>query len=82
MLLDEHDNNFELLFNEFKTCTDNKECPQCFINYFKLEYSQHKHHCATYYRKVVGINTNMYVESFHQTLNYYFVYERQNQSMC
>ena len=79
MLLDEVDNNFELLFNEFKTCTDNKECTQCFTNYFKLEYSQHKHHCATHYRKIVGINTNMYVESFHQTLKYLYMKGKINQ---
>ena len=42
-LLDEDDNNFELLFNEFKTRTVNNESTQCFAKYFKLEYSQHKH---------------------------------------
>ena len=61
ILLDKDDKNFELVFNEFKTCTDNNESTQCFTKYFKLEYSQHKHQCATQYEKIADINTNMYV---------------------
>ena len=62
---------FELLFNAFKTCTDNNE-------YFKLEYSHHKHQCARCYGKIAGIK-NMYVEVFHQTLNYLYMKGKINQ---
>ena len=72
-LLDEDDNNFELLCNEFKTCTTNNERTNCFAKYFKLEYSQHKRQCTTCYRKIVGINTTMYIEAFHKTLNYLYM---------
>ena len=48
-LVNKDDNNFEHFFNEFKTCTDNNESTKCFAKYFKLEYSQHKHQCATCY---------------------------------
>ena len=68
-LLDKSD----LLFNVLKTCTDNNESTQCFAKYFKLEYSQHKHQCATGCGKIAGINTNMYVEVFHQILNYLYM---------
>ena len=50
-----------------------QESTKCFTKYFKLEYSQHKHQCATRYAKIAGINTNMYVEAFHQTLNYLYM---------
>ena len=75
-LLDEDDNNFELLFNEFKTRTVNNESTQCLTKYFELEYSQHKHQYATRHGKITGIDTNMYVEVFHQPLNYLCMKEK------
>ena len=55
---EEDDKNFELLFNKFITRIDNSKSTQCFVKYFKLEYSQRKYHWATYYGKTAGINTN------------------------
>ena len=52
---------------------------QCFAKYFKLEYNQHKHQCATRYWKIAGINTNMYVEAFHHTLKCLYMKGKINQ---
>ena len=79
LLDEEDDNNFELLFNKFMTLIDNNESTHCFIKYFNQEYSQYKHQHVAHYKKIAGINTNMYVEVFHQTLNNLYMKGKINQ---
>ena len=43
--------------------------PRCYT----YTYSARKKQWALYYRRKAGINTNMYVESFHQLLKYVYM---------
>ncbi len=43
-----------------------------FGEYFETYYSKRKAQWASCYRKSSGINTNMYVESFHKVLKYIY----------
>ena len=49
-----------------------------FEEYFTKFYVQRKTQWATCYRKKSGINTNMYVESFHRLIKYIYMRGREN----
>ncbi len=52
-----------------------------FQNYFVTHYANRKQQWATCYCKLAGINTNMYVESFHYVLKYIYMKGRVNKRM-
>ena len=74
VLLEETDcNNFELLLKATTEQLWSNRVTQSFAAYFKQYFLQSKEEWATCYRKNAGINTNMYVESFHRVLKHVYL---------
>ncbi len=51
------------------------------IDYFECHYAKRKEQWATCYRKEASINTNMYVEAFHQVLKYVYLKGKVNKRL-
>ena len=72
---------FEKLLLETIEQLSTSETTKSFCTYFKSYYVPRKQQWATCYRTFAGINTNMYVESFHRTLKYIYMKGRVNKRM-
>lgn len=64
----EFQRKIELLINENDNMKDYKD----YVQYLKSNYMNQVQRWAYCYRVFSGVNTNMYVESFHKTLKYWF----------
>ena len=82
VLLEEHDiEKFENLLLETLSQLSSSSATQQFCNYFSVHYANRKQQWASCYRISAGINTNMYVESFHYLLKYIYMKGRMNKRM-
>ena len=76
-------NNFELFFKHVDdTYRQLTRVHNVLLSTLSKSTVKHKHQWAMVLWITAGINTNMYVKTFHQTLNKGSVYKRQNQSLC
>ncbi len=72
-LMDETDETkFEDMLQKTIEQMLNSDNSREFGEYFETYYSKRKAQWASCYRKSSGINTNMYVESFHKVLKYIY----------
>ena len=77
LLLEERDiPKFEVLLQKFLSYLEEDEIS--FFDYFKNTYVSCKQQWAYAYRMGSGINTNMYIESFHRVLKVVYLESKQN----
>ena len=82
VLLDETDcDTFELLLKATAEQLHANATTQAFAAYFNQYYVKHKTEWAACYRKGAGLNTNMYVESFHRVLKHVYLCGKVNKRM-
>ncbi len=81
MLEEPNVDTFEKLLKETIEQLSTSESTKSFCTYFQSHYVPRKQQWATCYRTFAGINTNMYVESFHRTLKYIYMKGRVNKRM-
>lgn len=80
VLLEERDiTSFNILLQKFMSMISKDHL--VFYKYFSSEYVQRKDEWGYAYRAGSGINTNMYVESFHRVLKFVYLNNKQNRRM-
>lgn len=73
--------NFEKMLDSLLEELDSDEVTKDFGAYFRTHYTGRTEEWAYCYRRGSGINTNMYLESLHKTLKYYYLHGRKNKRM-
>ena len=82
VLLEETEcSTFELLLKATLKQLETHATTINFATYFKKYYEQNKKEWASCYRRNAGINTNMYIESFHRVLKHVYLRGKVNRRM-
>ena len=82
VLLEETDcDKFEVLLTETVKQLQEGTSTETFAEYFVQHYVANKKEWAVCYRQYAGLNTNMYVESFHRVLKHVYLAGKVNKRM-
>jgi len=69
------------VYNAWRDMTKNDEDTNEFYSYFQSNYLNRVEQWAYCHCRLCGINTNMFLESIHKTIKYFYLNGRKNKRM-